>query len=533
MGRAKYHKRNNFPAVVLFLGFVALVASGITHMIFPSQTSVSLGVLGASVLLILFSAIMQPSIIRSVLFSRKTFLWLNDAFFILAIIGIGVILSYIGFRRNIRYDFTRDKLYSISDATINIVRRLKKEVVVTAFFPLGKPEYAIIEDFLKEYQRHSDFFKFKMVDPMKDPVTAEAMKVRNYGLVVQCGSSRKDIFLEELFIMPPPMRASPDQKPKFQGEQMLTSALLNVTSGDKPVISFVTGHGEAGINSHDAAGYAAMNEYLSKENYEVRSISLLSEDIAADTSVLAIIAPKTDFEKSEIDKIDEFIENRHGHLLIALDPDSRSVSLLDFISRKFGVIANRETVIDPRGFQSGVWLVAPEYGDHDIVKPLIERNLLTLMFYCRGFSFEKRDRWQTTVLLRSVEAAYAKRNEDDVLNQRFYFDPDIDVRGPLNLALTLEETGVATGSRVVLFGNSHFASNSRFSQHGNLDLFINTVNWLVGQDELISIRPKVVDFGRIELDEESQNMVFFLSVLLSPAMILVLGTAVWLGRRRF
>jgi ABC-2 type transport system permease protein len=512
---------------------VAILAAGLCLLMFESRPNIAAAVALTSAILFAASFALQPSLLKDILTSRKSLLWANDVFLVLAILGIGVLLTYIGHRRNIRYDFTRDKLFSISDATIKAVRGLKQEVTVTAFFAMGSVEYGLLNDLLKEYKRQSDRFQFRMVDPIQDPMTTKAMNVRAMAtVVVQCGSNRKDIPGHEMFIRPHPMRGEEGGKPVFAAEQQITSAIINVTSGPRRTIQFVRGHGESGINSYEAHGYAAMQEFLTKENYEVGEISLLEDGIGTDTSVLAIISPKTELHQAELDLVKTFVRERKGSLLVALDPDAKCPEFERLLTELFGVSINKETIIDPRGFQSGYWTVAPTFHYHAITEPLLAKNLMAIMFHVRGMSFEKRDTWAITPFLKTIDQAYAKRNPDDIRREDFAFNPATDVRGPLNIGLALSGEGVATGTRAVLLGDGDFATNALFQKAGNTDLFINIMNWVAGQEQLISVRTKTIDLPTIDLPQETISQIFYLCVLVTPLLIVMIGGAVWLARRR-
>jgi hypothetical protein len=62
---------------------------------------------------------------------------------------------------------------------------------------------------------------------------------------------------------------------------------------------------------------------------------------------------------------------------------------------------------------------------------------------------------------------------------------------------------------------------------GNGTLFVNTVNYLAAQENLIGLQPRTADLPRVQLTNRQMKGTFFLSVLLVPAMLAVVGTAVW------
>ena len=416
-------------------------------------------------------------------------------------------------------------------AKIKTLRGLQKDVKITAFYPLGSLEYTMIDDLLREYRRNTDRLNVKMVDPFRDPMTTKAMNVHAAGtVVIQCENQRKDISADEMFLRPQPY-AQTREAPKFQGEQAVTSAILNVTSGSRRKIVFVKGHEEPGLTSYKPDGLAATQQFLARENYETAEISLL-EGIPTDTTVLAILAPAKGFHPDEIKAVRQYLNDRRGALLIALNPDNKAVELEQFMSETFSINCNSEIIISPRGMQGDLSIVVPRYSPHAIVKDLMERNSAVLMQVARGLNFEPRDTWNTLAFLRTDENCYGKRPPSAVLQGQIQFDQNTDVRGPLNLGLALEGKGTASGSRVVVFGDADFATNSLLQVQGNADLVVNTINWLAGQEQLISIRPKQIEFAQIILDAEASQRILIICVIVSPLLVMLLGGAVWWMRRR-
>ena len=86
-------------------------------------------------------------------------------------------------------------------------------------------------------------------------------------------------------------------------------------------------------------------------------------------------------------------------------------------------------------------------------------------------------------------------------------------------------------SRVVVIGDSDFATNSFFHIMGNGKLFLNTVNYLASKENLIGVEPRTFDRPRVNLTNRQMKGTFFLSVILIPLLLAVIGTAVWWRQR--
>jgi ABC-type uncharacterized transport system involved in gliding motility auxiliary subunit len=107
------------------------------------------------------------------------------------------------------------------------------------------------------------------------------------------------------------------------------------------------------------------------------------------------------------------------------------------------------------------------------------------------------------------------------------------LKGPVTLAAAVSKDAPENKkTRLVMVGDSDFASNVYYSQAGNGNLFTNTVNWLARDENFISIKPKSAEDRRIEMTEAQGRMVSYVMVLLLPVGILITGVSVWMKRRK-
>ena len=113
------------------------------------------------------------------------------------------------------------------------------------------------------------------------------------------------------------------------------------------------------------------------------------------------------------------------------------------------------------------------------------------------------------------------------------FDEGVDLKGPVSLAVVAnKDLGNNKKARLIVFGDSDFASNSGFGLQGNGNLFLNTVSWLAQDESFISIRPKNPDDRRLTMTEAQGRLVSYVILLLLPAGVVISGASVWAKRRR-
>jgi ABC-type uncharacterized transport system involved in gliding motility auxiliary subunit len=86
-------------------------------------------------------------------------------------------------------------------------------------------------------------------------------------------------------------------------------------------------------------------------------------------------------------------------------------------------------------------------------------------------------------------------------------------------------------TRLVVIGTSRFVDNSSLGG-GNLDFFMNSVNWLLQREQLMAVSPKVPDEFRLDMSPSQQHAVYMLVIGGLPLLVAILGSVVWLSRRK-
>jgi ABC-type uncharacterized transport system involved in gliding motility auxiliary subunit len=112
-------------------------------------------------------------------------------------------------------------------------------------------------------------------------------------------------------------------------------------------------------------------------------------------------------------------------------------------------------------------------------------------------------------------------------------DEKTDAKGPFSLAVAAtKDLSDNKKARLVVFGDSDFASNNAFGLQGNGNLFLNTISWLAQDESFISIRPKNPEDRRLTMTEAQGRLVSYVMLLFLPVGVLVAGVSVWMKRRK-
>ncbi|MBI2568447.1 MAG: GldG family protein [Candidatus Schekmanbacteria bacterium] len=510
-------------------GLLAYSYEGVWH----TWIKVLLGVGGALFLVFLVT---HRSGIGDLLASRSTRYGTNMAIVIAAFLFALIVLNYLGDRHSKRVDMTKEGIYTLSDQTTKVLAQLAKPVQVVAFFQkLDEGGKRQAEDLLQEYKHYAKDFSVEFVDPMVHPERAQQLEVTQLGTIVLSMDGQK-------------------QTVTRVEEQELTGALMKLLRPQKQKIYFLTGHGEKDAKGFDQKGLSKIKDALEKENYAVEDLVLARQEagVPADAAVVVIAGPEKAFFENEVKSLEAYLDGG-GRALIMLDPNP--FYGMEELLAKWGITVNDDMLIDvsPVGRLVGYGPTVPlvnSYEYHDITKDF---RLMT--FFPLARSIEKAEKTPAgvtvTTILKTSEQAWAESDRQALAANQAKFDEGADRAGPLGIVtVATKDVGAKTAetkdeaapgdqpeeaakkvTRLVVAGDSDFASNVAFDQAGNSDLALNAINWLAGEDALISIRPKEHTDPRVTLTENQIRNIFWLTVILSPLAIVIIGISVWVRRR--
>lgn len=490
-----------FSVPLSLAGAALALAGGLAYLLGPESGTLALANLGAGLALVVLAGLFNPELFRQ--YGR----WLNAFWGSLMVLGIVVMVNFLGTRYHERLDLTAGKLHSLADLTIETLQGLPSEVRALAFMDQGKDE--ALEGLLKEYASHGSQFSYEFIDPDRDPDRTKEYGVRNYNTLV-LESGQKQQKLTEL------------------NEKELTSALLKLGSDNQEKVYLSVGHGEGGTEAGEQ-GYSRLKGRLQEFNYSVQDSLFLARSgmVPADCALLMVLSPKTPFLSNEIEAVRRYLKGG-GAVLILLDPPYQTG--LEGLLGEWGVEMGDDFVIDTSGLGSLFGLdytspVAVEYGDHPVTRK--HRGLMTFFELCRSVHYSERPGLSGTDLVKTSEQGWAETDLGVLQakgNKTVKMDEGVDKPGPISLAAAVDAG--QGGGRVVVFGDGDFASNRYFDLQGNGDLTLNAASWLAEDEHLISIRPREPGYSPIALTEGQSDFIFWLTVVLYPLAVAVAGIAV-------
>ena len=399
-------------------------------------------------------------------------------------------------------------------------------------------EFGRFRERLDEFTYASPQVSVEYIDAVKRPSLANQYKVEALGTVVIEYEGRVE-------------RVASDS------EQELINGLNKVIAGRQHKVYFVQGHGERDPDGSDRPGYSTIKTALGSDNYTVEKLILAQQkEVPADASVLIVAGPKTDFFPPEIEMLKAYLK-RGGKLFFMLDPpdraDSPELTSIAALLKDWGIELGANVVVDVSGmgqlFGTGAEVpVAAKYNPHAITENFRLITAYPLARSVGAIAGNPNGKFPQTL----VETSPSSWAETDIkkLTSSGQVEREIekgDKEGPVSLAAAVSapaETGTpppAPGAkpddtpkpeaRIAVFGDSDFVANQWLGIPGNRDLFLNTVNWLAQQENMIAIRPRDPEDRRITLTRDQQSRIFWLTVLIIPGLILLTGVQTWWRRR--
>jgi ABC-type uncharacterized transport system involved in gliding motility auxiliary subunit len=455
---------------------------------------------------------------------------------IILVIALVSGLNFIGQRHPKRFDMTSTGMYSLAPQTVQILKNLKEDIEIKAFFPGG--EYAPLKELFVEYRTLSPHIHYEFIDPDQQPDYAKRYDVKVYG-TFQNPFTGSQLKFGTVIVSRGDRREKIEKRSEEVQEQDLTNAIIKVGRSEAKKIYFVQGHGEKDPSDNERSGFSEAKNALEDQGYTVEIVNLAREGkVPDDASVLILAGPTTEPFSKELQFIQEFLNKGGGGALVMVDPEP-APSLQSFL-KDWGVQVNNDLVLDSSG-AGRLMGAGPEiplvlnYENHEITERF---DAMTFFPLTRSIAPAKEipSDLAVSTLFKSNANSWG---ETDLSKEEASYDPDSDLAGPLSLAVAVtkeiqpaEDDNPAIKARMVVVGTSNFAINGNFHAQGNGNLFLNMVSWLAQDEDLISIRPREVEDRPILLSQSQLAMLRLITVFVLPGIALIAGVIVVWNRRR-
>ena len=444
---------------------------------------------------------------------------LLSALLVLAILGMGAFLTNLYHKQ---FDWSEQGVHSLSDQTLTVLSALDQDLEALALF--RRTDWEGVRGLLDRYAYSSERFKIiAIADPNEKPDLLERYEIASEQLgsgIVHLIYGEESVNLEQ------------------PTEETLTNAIVKLTRRGDKVVYFLEGHGENPIDGDAGAaeeGYQQAAEALRNENYKVEKLLLAAKsDVPEDADVVVIAGAARLMLEEERDALERYLK-RGGAVLALIDPRVRTklVAKLATWGVELGddIVVDRELAIFGRATTPFANQYAP---NHPITQNLRENTWFHTVRSVKP-SAEAEDRFHEIVI--TGRESWAERDLEKFDAEGIAEFDGEDLLGPVPIAVAgtviLEGEGDASQeARLVVFGDSDFASNQMLGGYQNRDLFVNTVNWLLGDVEAISVRPIRPRASGFQMSASQKRTVQILALFAIPEFLALVGVYIWWTRRQ-
>lgn len=441
---------------------------------------------------------------------RRLQMMVHHGVFVALLVALAALLAWLAHEHRVELDLTRAHRNTLSPATLDALKRMEGPLKVTAYAlkrdARGDHLHQRIEEFLQPYRRAKPDLSLALVDPREQPQAAAQAGVRApVELVVE-------------------YRRRSERLTEFN-EQAFVNVLMRLARGAERLVMWLDGHGERKLNGPANQDLGEFGSSLEAKGFRLAAVNLsLAQEVPANAALLVIAGPQVDLLPAEVQKLRAHVA-RGGNLLWLIEPEP--LRGLAPVAEMLGLVLTPGIVADPEAARynaSPAVAVAAVYGRHAITDGF---NLVTV--YPRARQVETIDSgdWRIRPLVEVAPRGCVRAGK---LEGRC--DKDRDTAGPITIAAAFERAVGSRQQRVVVVGNGNFLSNTFIGNGGNRDLGVNMVNWLAGDDNLITIQPRGTADARIEIDSAGLYLIAFTFLFALPFAFMLTGAVVWWRRRR-
>ncbi len=420
------------------------------------------------------------------------------------------LLAWISTRNILVKDFTSNNRLSLTQASISVLEKMSDPVEIDVFVNRSDQLGKQVDQLMSRYQNIKEDIKINYISPEENPDRVRENNIR---------------FPAEMLI-------------KYQGktehlarpsEQSITNTLAKLMRGKDRWIVFLTGHGERDPMGNANFDLSNFRTQLEKRGLKFQSLNLTETNVIPDNTAILILAdPKVDLLSEEFSLIEKYIRKGNNFLWMT-EPGQRQKNTQ--LKELFGFSHLPGIIVDAVGQTLNITqpdlIPIIKYSDHEITEKF---KLTTLFPQALALEINETSQWDSFPIIFSSENSW---NETSNIADQIDYNEGLEKKGPLTIlmALTSQKNDSRKVQRILISGDSDFISNSYLANGGNLDLGMRMINWLTGDDELITIPARPATDLDFELSKAMSSIIGLGFLIILPLLFATTGLITWWCRR--
>lgn len=429
----------------------------------------------------------------------------------------------------LKYDVSDQKLFTTGDQTAEIVKGLDEDITLYLIAQQGS-EDATLQELLDRYAGLSSHIKVETKDPVLYPnfvsrYTSENLSENSVLVVGQNRSKAVDYY--DIYQYSMDYSTYSSSLSSFDGEGQITSTIAYVTAEDMPVVYTLTGHDEAELST-------TVTSSIEKENIELKSLSLLTEEaVPEDAKAVIIYGAISDISEDEKNKLETYLE-QGGQLVMLPGYTDKETPNLDSLLSDYGIALAEGLVLEgdsQHHLPNYPYYLLPTIQSSTYTSDVSSRYVLLAFAQGMTESPDISDDLTYESLLTTSALSYSKTNlESENLDQE-----EGDIAGPFDLGAVVTKTiDEDTEAKLIVFSSETLLDEQVDSMvsSGNSTMFLNVMSQLVDHENTVSIEPKSMSTEYLTVSAGGAIFWGILTIILLPLFLLITGGVIWFGRRK-
>jgi ABC-type uncharacterized transport system involved in gliding motility auxiliary subunit len=515
-----------YAPIALVVGLIGLVAAAGVYLLQRQfnvyvQASLAVGLLGLAVAILL-----DPATVQEWAGRRQARYGGNVLLMVVALVGIAGLANYVAAKNSKQWDLTANKTNTLAPETLQALQQMTAPVKAIAFYTSSfASAQTTAKNLFEQYRVASGGkFTYEFHDPTGEPALARQYNITSDGTTVLVQGAHQETIT-------------------FASEDQIDGALVRLAHPTKRSVYFLTGDGEHAIDDTGQQGLSNVVSMLKNQNYDVQNLNFtVTHTVPVSATALVIAGPQVPLTSVESDLLQVYLE-QGGSVVVMQDPliQNQATPLtatepfVSYLARAWGVKLDNDVIVDQYNSVSGqpLFPTNSSYGDSSIVSRL--QNIKTVFPVARSVTVPATGQEITsttyTPLVKLDPAAWGETNFAELNQSQGPVQDPGDIQPPLNVAATAQNS--VTKGRLVVFGDSDFATNAFYAQGADANLFVNSIDWATADTTLINVTPRTPTTLTLNLTNAlTINAIFIVVVILMPLVVLVMGGVVWFQRRR-
>ena len=464
----------------------------------------------------------------------------NALILIAVVIVVAVLLNIVVEQIPMNLDLTEEKLFTLTETTENVLAGIEEDISIYALYDRVEGENdTTTADVIKVLDLYDSYDNIEVsyVDLDKKPAfltnTVGANSAGDYSegdYIVKCGDRTRRIDGDDMFALYEETYMyiyTQNIVTGLQVETKVTGAIVRVTS-DVPVVYWSVDFGETESSS---TYYSEFVEAIEDSNYDIKEISLKTDEIPEDASAIIFMSPTEDLTGEAADKLIDWF-NDGGKAFFFMDVEDAQGNRIYASFKKFSLCINND-IID----ESDEYKYASDsdsiFKTTTLTAGSLEKAEATNVYVLNTRSISILD---TADDYQEPEAIMATSNEATAVSLEEEDDTSV---GKKIIAASSQKVDGTETSQIVVFGSSGNVQSSALAFFGNsaINVVKDSLEWMdieTVENPADSIEAKSynsVMSSIVDVTEKETKVIAIIVAIVIPVIILIIGLVVWLRRR--